>query len=253
VISGIKQEEIVCEPWTLDHISEIAGSETVSLKKQSKDSIKWAKLEPSVNMSVADFISSVKSRNSENNYLFDWSLPLFCPKLNSEITMPKYFQHDYLKKTSNDALYRQSWPSLFISGSSSISDLHVDAFGSNFWMYLFKGRKRWTFFPAELTNALGPKYYESLDPVFDIDLSDKYTYEKVKCYASEVILEEGELLFVPSGSPHRVQNLEDSVAISGNFIDESNITCVVGHLRKNALQDPRAGDLVKEFIDLRLI
>jgi len=50
-----------------------------------------------------------------------------------------------------------------------------------------------------------------------------------------------------------VENLEDSVAISGNFVDESNIKCVVRHLRKNALQDPRAGDLIKEFIELRIV
>ena len=253
VITGLSETEIVSHPWTLDHISKIAGSQRVSLKKPSKESIKWAKLEPSIDMSVAEFISNVNSGTSGMNYLFDWSLPLFCPQLNSEITIPKYFQNDYLKKTAPDALYRKSWPSLFISAKGSLSELHVDAFGSNFWMYLFRGRKRWTFFSPDFTNALGPKYYDSLDPIFDLNLSNQNIYKKVKDYACEIILEPGELLFVPFGSPHRVENLEDSVAISGNFVDQSNIQCVVGHLRKNALQDPRAGDLLREFIELKLI
>ena len=197
--------------------------------------------------------SNFKTKTSGKNYLFDWSLPLFCPKLNSEITIPKYFQHDYLKKTSADALYRNSWPSLFVSSKGSVSELHVDAFGSNFWMYLFKGRKRWTFFPPEVTNTLRPNYFESLDPVFDIDISDKDMEDTLKDVASEVILEEEELLFVPFGSPHRVENIKDSIAISANFVDDSNIRCVVDHLRKNCLQDPRAGDLLREFIDLKLI
>ena len=253
VITGLNEEDIVSQPWTLDHISEIAGDHIVTLKKPNKDSIKWAKLEPSTKMTVAEFISKVKTKSSDKNYLFDWSLPLFCPKLNSEITIPKYFEHDYLKNTSSDALYRQSWPSLFISEKGSLSELHVDAFGSNFWMYLFQGRKRWTFFPPELTNSLQPNYFESLDPVFDIDLSDQEVTEKINEHASEVILEEGELLFVPYGSPHRVENLKDSVAISANFVDDSNIKCVTNHLRKNCLQDPRAGDLLQEFIDIDLI
>jgi len=253
VIIGLKQENIVSQPWTLDHISDIAGSQTLTLKKPNKDSIKWAKLEPSIKMTVKEFISKVKAKTSGMNYLFDWSLPLFCPKLNSDITIPKYFQHDYLKKTSTDALYHQSWPSLFISGKGNLSELHVDAFGSNFWMYLFKGRKRWTFFPPELTNSLQPNYFESLDPVFTVDLSTDNLADTIYQYASEIILEEEELLFVPYGSPHRVENLEDSIAISANFVDDSNIKCVVEHLRKNCLQDPRAGDLLKEFCDLGLI
>ena len=250
VITGVGEAEVVSQPWTLDHISKLSGRQRILLKKPNKESIKWAKLEPSVEMSVAEFISQVKSETSGMNYLFDWSLPLHCPELNSEITIPKYFQHDYLKKTSPEALYRQSWPSLFISAKGSVSELHVDAFGSNFWMYLFQGRKRWTFFSPDFINALRPKYYESLDPIFEIDPS---LYERFKDYSCEVILEPEELLFVPFGSPHRVENLEDSVAISGNFVDQSNIQCVVEHLRKNALLDSRAGDLLREFIELKLI
>ncbi len=36
------------------------------------------------------------------------------------------------------------------------------------------------------------------------------------------MLEPGDLLFVPSGTPHRVRNLDDTVAVSGNYIDSSN-------------------------------
>ena len=39
-------------------------------------------------------------------YLFDWSLPLFCPELEAEFAVPKYFRRDFLKMTSSDALYR---------------------------------------------------------------------------------------------------------------------------------------------------
>jgi hypothetical protein len=55
--------------------------------------------------------------------------------------------------------------------------------------------------------------------------------------ACECILQPGELLFVPAGSPHYVTNLTDTVAVclgpaaadaqvSGNYIDASNIELV---------------------------
>jgi hypothetical protein len=40
-----------------------------------------------------------------------------------------------------------SWPSLFVGPSGSCSGLHIDAFGSNFWMALLQGHKKWTLFP----------------------------------------------------------------------------------------------------------
>ena len=75
-------------------------------------------------------------------YLFDWSLPLNCPELVKELQIPKYFASDFLQRTPPGSLYRDSWPSLFIAPAGITSELHVDAFGSNFWMALFEGRKR---------------------------------------------------------------------------------------------------------------
>ena len=68
------------------------------------------------------------------------------------------------------------------------------------------------------------------------------------CYSVE--LTPGHLLFVPAGCPHKVENLEDSIAVSGNFVNESNIGEAEKHLRISALQDPRAGDLLREFDNL---
>ncbi len=44
----------------------------------------------------------------------------------------------------------------------------------------------------------------------------------------------GELLFVPAETPHQVENLEDSVALSGNFINIHNLERSMLHLQKEA-------------------
>jgi histone arginine demethylase JMJD6 len=35
-------------------------------------------------------------------------------------------------------MYRDSWPSLFVGPASARGAMHIDAFGSNFWMALFE-------------------------------------------------------------------------------------------------------------------
>lgn len=57
----------------------------------------------------------------------------------------------------------------------------------------------------------------------------------------------GEILFVPGGCPHYVQNLSSTLAISANFVDLSNFHKVLEELQVNALLDPRAADLAQQF------
>ena len=54
---------------------------------------------------------------------------------------------------------------------------------------------------------------------------------------------------MPAGCPHRVDNLEQSLAISGNFVDLSNLTDVKRALEIDSLLDERAEDLLRQFND----
>lgn len=121
--------------------SQVVGNKTAPLKRMVKESTEWAKLESACSMKICDFIDSLQSLQ-EPLYLFDWSIPTHAPDLAKELVIPKYFAGDFLQRTFPGSLYQDSWPSLFIAPSGLHSDLHVDAFGSNFWMALFQGRKR---------------------------------------------------------------------------------------------------------------
>jgi len=55
-----------------------------------------------------------------------------------------------------------------------------------------------------------------------------------------VIVRAGDLLFVPAGVPHAVLNLEDSVAISVNFLEPShaeNVQAALEELRVEGLSE----------------
>ena len=108
---------------------------------------------------------------------------------------------------------------------------------------------RWVFFSTDDLPYLYPIYHHSTDAVFEVDLSDKEEailsrYPLLALTSPhECVLGAGELLFVPHGCPHRVQNLEKSLAISANFVDASNLLAVRRELRVNGLLDSRAEEL----------
>ena len=93
------------------------------------------------------------------------------------------------------------------------------------------------------TESIGPLQGLVIRPIFEL----------IEETFSSVDLTAGHLLFVPAGCPHKVENLEDSIAVSGNFVNKSNIGEAEKHLRISALQDPRAGDLLREFDNLGFI
>ncbi|XP_041363536.1 bifunctional arginine demethylase and lysyl-hydroxylase JMJD6-like isoform X2 [Gigantopelta aegis] len=244
-------EKMTRGPWTLQHIKNVAGDCSAVLKKPVTDSVEWARLEDAKSVVVKDFIDNVISADGDRDlYLFDWSLPQHCLPLAEELNIPKYFAGDYLQRLSPGSQYRDTWPSLFIAAAGLRSELHVDTFGSNFWMALFQGRKKWILYPAEEQCLLYPQLLQSMDPTFEVDVTkpdlDRFPLLSLT-HPVQCILQPGDLLFVPAGCPHHITNLETSVAISANFVDSSNFDCVVEELRINALIDPRAADLVKQM------
>ncbi|XP_076454119.1 uncharacterized protein LOC143289129 [Babylonia areolata] len=235
-------------PWDLQHIRDVAGEVEARVKRSVAGSVEWAGLEDSGLLTVSQFLDRLQE--GCRDYLFDWSLPLHCPALADELTIPRYFTGDFLQRSAAGSLYQDSWPSLFIAPAGVHSGLHVDAFASNFWMALFQGRKRWVFFQEEDTPCLYPVYAHSLDPSFEGDVADPdlSAHPLLACvHPMECVLEAGELLFVPGGSPHYVENLETTLAISANFVDLSNFGRVLEELDVSALLDPRAADLVWQF------
>jgi len=119
--------------------------------------------------------------------------------------------------------YWAGWPALFIGPEGSGSGLHIDAIDSHFYMILLQGKKHWVVFPPNATAALSPNHltnHLSAD-AFQSNAGEVYPLLKsVPRY--ECILEPGEIIFVPASSAHQVKNLEDSLALSGNYVDASN-------------------------------
>ena len=65
-----------------------AGDCEAMVKQSVPGSVEWAGLEESKSVKVSQFLDSL---HDCQDYLFDWSLPLHCPRLAEELTIPRYF------------------------------------------------------------------------------------------------------------------------------------------------------------------
>lgn len=256
VITGLA---LTATPWTMDHLRRAIGGRKAPVKKAVAESVLWARLEDAGEMTISDFIDQMQEGKS-TSYIHDWGLSSQCDELLSELTMPKYFIGDVLQFLPAGSMYRDSWPSLFLGPKGTESALHIDAFRSNFWMALFEGRKRWVFFHPEDWALLYPVFANGgLDPVFQVDLKasvaeqkDRFPlFQRARCY--ECVLEAGEILFVPAGSPHYVENLSHTVAISANYIDLSNFDAACRELEIMGCVDPRAQEVASGLRQAELL
>ena len=50
-----------------------------------------------------------------------------------------------------------------------------------------------------------------------------------------------------------MENVQESVAVSGNFVNSTNIKEAELHFRINALRDPRTADLLHQLAQLKLV
>merc|ERR1712146_102832 len=91
-------------------------------------------------------------------------------------------------------------------------------------------------------------YFNSVTKRFHTEAMSSQTYIDYPLFAHSrpfrTDLQPGELLFVPSNSPHMVENLEDTIAISGNYIDGYNVAAAVDEL---VVEHAATGDIIRHF------
>jgi len=203
-------------------------------------------------MSLEQFVELAK--HFDNIYLHDCGLKTKCTSLfweQSPYDPPEkqFFRipsvigrYDLLQKLPYSD-FQNSWPSLFIGRKGSNSKLHVDSGATGFWMFLVSGRKRWVVYDE----AERPYLYERIEQasyMADVlalnatqDEKDRTmihdyfdaTYPLLNRASAEgrgyeIIQEPGDLVYIPPGSPHAVENLEDIVGISFNQVPLAGVT-----------------------------
>lgn len=106
---------------------------------------------------------------------------------------------------------------------------HIDPARTSAWNTLVKGRKRWAIYPPDSPPpgvSMG-KNGSGREHALNMTSLSWYlhVYPTLKPHEKpiEVIQEEGETIYVPSGWWHLILNLETAVAVTQNFVDSHNL------------------------------
>ncbi|XP_050710936.1 2-oxoglutarate and iron-dependent oxygenase JMJD4-like isoform X1 [Eriocheir sinensis] len=158
-------------------------------------------------------------------YLKDWHFVQAYPEYDAYTTL-QFFASDWLNEfwgVREDI--QDDYQFVYIGPKGSWTPFHADVFRSYSWSTNICGRKRWVFYPPGEEQNLRDIYGT---PVYDIDspeLRDSSQFPKAASASGrlEVIQEQGQTIFVPSGWYHQVWNLEDTISINHNWLNGTNI------------------------------
>lgn len=126
-------------------------------------------------------------------------------------------------------------PSVWLGGKGSITPLHRDS-ADNFAFQL-AGAKRWTLFPPEEGERLAMSVYEGTGTggqfaiselnIHDVDHSRYPLFAEATRFAVDVLA--GQVLYLPAGWHHHVENLEESLMM--NFwLEDTSLSPAFVHL-----------------------
>lgn len=198
-------------------------------------------------------------------YLFDASFA-DDPHASLEWRVPKFFQQisttDADVASHHDAsavrsdlfsllgLLRPDHRWIIAGPARSGSGWHKDPNGTSAWNAVLNGRKAWMMLPPHVTP---PGVYVSEDeaevtaPLSIAEWLLEFAQETRRLYGPEAarpedrlllegVCEEGEVLYVPSGWWHLVINLDESVALTQNFVSPAELGIVLDFMKSKSDQ-----------------
>ena len=172
-----------------------------------------------------------------------------------DYSVPEFFrdENDLFSVLGSERRPDYRW--LIAGPARSGSSFHIDPNGTNAWNAVISGRKKWIMFPPHI---VPPGVYPSNDggdvatPVTLLEwFLNFYDYAR-DMGARECICNSGELIYVPQGWWHMVLNLESGIAITQNYVSQSNLRFCLdflknkSHLVSGVVHERRIG-LYNEF------
>ncbi len=188
-----------------------------------------------------------QQRDEAPLYLFDKEFCEKAPAMAREYAVPSYFQEDLFSALGEDERPDYRW--LIYGPAKSGSTFHKDPNATSAWNAVVFGSKKWIMYPP---HVMPPGVRQSDDganvscPVSLMEWMLSF-YDLRDCEGvepRECVLKRGELLFVPRSWWHCAINLEETLAITQNYVSRANLRYVL-----NFLKSPHADVLVSGVPD----
>ncbi len=208
IITDAMKDWTATTKWTFDFFKSECGAIECVVKENNQytESV----------MSIADYIDYMATNRDRNLYLANWFIS-YHPNLLQDYKEPIYFPN-WLLRLPKKLLrkYELDNPELFIGNKDTSVGLHKDPTNGSAWLGMIRGRKQIVLFTPDQQEFL----YDGKVDVFNPDLEKFPLY--INTNPVEVILERGEILYIPINWWHHVRNLEDSIALGSLLLNEWN-------------------------------
>lgn len=218
LLEGCLDNWVSLEKWDRDYLVQLSGDVRFSVGP--------------VEMKLGDYFTySDQAKEERPLYLFDPKFAEKISRLDSEYEVPMYFREDLFSLLGNE---RPDYRWIIIGPAGSGSSFHIDPNSTSAWNAVIKGSKKWVLFPPDVVPPgvhPSPDGAEVACPVSIIEWFMNF-YEATKTWKKkpiECICKAGEVIFVPNGWWHLVINLEESIAITQNYVSRygSSVNYVV--------------------------
>ncbi|KAI5968275.1 hypothetical protein CANMA_002491 [Candida margitis] len=202
-----------------------------------------------VNWNLEKYAQYLKCNQDENPlYLFDCNSDAM-KILKKEYMPPSIFQQDYFTVFDDDKLGFNCRPDhawLIMGSARSGSTFHKDPNSTSAWNVAIQGRKLWVMLPpniqppgvstddeeSEVTSPVGIAEW-----VISGFYNDVFRVNNGDAAAAQVgITFPGECMYVPAGWWHLVINIDDSIAITQNFVPQSKLPHVLNFFKNKPQQ-----------------
>ena len=177
-------------------------------------------------VSLKDFVSYARfNRDDSPLYVFDQA---FCEKHGRDFySIPKFCARDDLFELVGEKR-RPPYQWFLLGPQRSGTCVHIDPLGTAAWNTLLAGRKRWVLFEPGTSKKVATGSHlvkageddEAVNYFVDILPRIRQTYPHAR--RIEVVQRPGDTLYVPAGWWHAVLNLDDTVAVTQNFVSRSS-------------------------------
>jgi Uncharacterized conserved protein len=152
-----------------------------------------------------------------------------------EYLQPNWLPDDYFLKSVGDILNRGAAIEIYIGGKGgAFPVLHYDGAAAHAFLMQIYGRKRFILYPPEQTEFLYPSSEKpNLSTINSVDQPDRERFPLFdKAVATTLVLEAGELFFIPSGWWHTTKMLTPCISVSANVVNQSNWKALIDYAAK---------------------
>ena len=203
--------------WTPEYIKSINSSLQVVVKKFNNN-----KLLGTENLSLGEYVDYLVKYRSQSEYsdlLYCHDIPLLTllPKLKKDIVdsfiicLPKFYREQWWK-----------YVQFFMGPKGSWTPLHFDCLFTHNIFFQVRGRKKFY-----IINSKKIKDCEIFDWRWGRFNPEKPNYNKFKKIKKEdvfeVVVEAGDIFYMPPGTLHAVKSLEESISFNIDFHTKKSV------------------------------